>query len=96
MVPYEGFFEIVLCANKRQLDTTQKTLNRTFRKAAKVKRCGGMLYSIGHDSDRTEAAKVYISEILRIAGPDAEKFMRLVAHNVPAEVFSELASEKRS
>ncbi|MBC7353285.1 MAG: hypothetical protein H5U08_13060 [Thermogutta sp.] len=95
VVPYEGFYEIVLCANQKQLKFTHDTIKEAFPDS-KVRRRGGVLYFIGHDSDRTEAAKVYISEILRIAGPDAEKFLRLVAHNVPAEVFSELAQEKGS
>jgi hypothetical protein len=95
LVPHEGFFEIVLCANREQLDTAKKQMQKRWRHDVKMKRYGGKLHYIGHDNDRTKAAKKYISHIRRIAGREAGKFLNLVAHNVPAEVFSELAVEKR-
>jgi len=95
VVPYEGFFEIVLCANQKQLKISNDIIAGSFPDC-KVRRRGGIFYYIGHDSDRSEAARIYISEIRRIAGQDAGKFLRVAAHNVPANVFSELTQQERS
>jgi hypothetical protein len=89
VVPYEGFFEIVLCADKDQLDVAKKDIQENFR-GSKLKKYGGKLHYLGED-DRDQAAKTYIKNIVAIAGDKAKYYLKLVSHNVPEEVFTQLA-----
>ena len=89
VVPYEGFFEIVLCADRDQLRLAKKHIREIFV-GSKVKKYGGKLHYLGED-DRDQAAKTYIKNIVAIAGDKAKYYLKLVSHNVPEEVFTQLA-----
>lgn len=95
VVPFDGFFEIVLCANQKQLKLAHDTIAAGFPDC-KVRRRGGELRYIGHDSDRQQAAQEYIRHIREIAGSRAGRYLRLVAHNIPPKLLSDLAQEERS
>lgn len=91
VVPHENFFEIVLCADRDQLAVAKKDIEKTFE-ASKVKKYGGELHYIGEEN-REQAAKTYIKNIMARAGGRAEYYLKLVAHNVPEEVFTQLSQK---
>jgi len=84
IVPYDGFFEVVLCANTHQLKAAGNHLMNVLK--ARVKRKCGKLHYIGGDT-REDARKEYIKRIKNNTGPQAKRFLRAVAHNVPREEF---------
>lgn len=72
LVPFEGFYRIVLCGERQELNEAQEIVEKTFDKVMTLKRYGGTLHYMGHEYDRWESAKDHISNILELGGTRRE------------------------
>lgn len=72
VVPFEGFYEIVLCGECEELNEAQEIVEKTFDKVMSLKRYSGTLHYIGHEYDRWESAKEHMSSILELGGTRLE------------------------